>query len=247
MAEVFTVTLEVGPRAPVPVVAGLVGDLNVVAQGALEVATHVAEAEANAHMMRLVREGGVGALLEEARRRELSLAVEGRDLELLERDLEEWLYFPRVRRSRSLYWLLLASSQRYDPMSGILGQLRSGEMARRLPDVPYRFGSIRYSNPFVVEIVTALGGAAGLAAILAIIRDWGPRRRRQQLENEDLKDANWFKSQLRRAYLEAVERGEAPPLAPGDLEKLSSADLALAVDRLANRELEVQHSSTPEE
>lgn len=216
VAEVFTVKLEVGSRAPVPVVAGLVADLNVVAQGALEVATHVAEAEADAHMARLVREGGVTALVEEARRRELPLAVEeeGRDLELLERDLEEWLYFPPGRRSRSLYWLLLGPSQRYDPLSSLMGQLRSGEMARRLPDVPYRFGSIRYSNPFVVEIITALGGAAGPAASLGIIRDWGPRRRRQQLENDDLQDANWFKAQLRRAYLKAVERGEAPPLPP---------------------------------
>ncbi|MEU2740128.1 hypothetical protein ABZ656_33445 [Streptomyces sp. NPDC007095] len=247
MADVFTVTLEVGSWAPVPVVAGLVADLNVVAQGALEVATHVAEAEADAYMLQLVREGGVTALVEEARRRELPLALEGRDLELLERDLEEWLYFPPGRRSHSLYWLLLGSSQRYDPLSRLTGQLRSGEMVRRLPDVPYRFGSITYSNPFVVEIITALGGVAGLSAILGIIRDWGPRRRRQQLENEDLRDANWFKSELRRAYLKAAEQGEAPSLPPDDLERLSSADLALAVDRLANRELEVQHFRTPEE
>ncbi|MFC9931971.1 hypothetical protein [Streptomyces sp. NPDC127190] len=40
-------TLEVGSQAPVPVVAGLVADLNVVAQGALEVATHVAETGAD--------------------------------------------------------------------------------------------------------------------------------------------------------------------------------------------------------
>ncbi|WP_406834834.1 hypothetical protein ACICHK_00215 [Streptomyces sp. AHU1] len=216
MAEVFTVKLEVGSRAPVHVVAGLVADFNVVTQGALEVATHVAEAEADAHMVRLVREGGVTALVQEARRRELPVAVqaEGRDLELLEHDLQEWLYGPPDRGSRSLYWLLLGPSQRYDPLPSLVGQLRSGEMARRIPDVPYRFGSIRYSNPFVVEIITALGGAAGLAAILGIIRDWSPRRRRQQLENEDLQDANWFKAQLRRAYLKAVERGEAPPLPP---------------------------------
>ncbi|MCX5345881.1 hypothetical protein [Streptomyces atratus] len=249
MAELFTVKLEVGSRAPVPLVAGLVADLNVVTQGALEVATHAAEAEAEAHMAQLVREGGVTALVQEARRREIPLVAEeeGRDLEFLERDLEEWLYFPPGRRSRSLYWLLLGSSRRYDPLSRLMGQLRAGEVADRLPDVPYRFGSIRYSNPFVVEIIAALGGAAGLGAILGIIRDWGPRRRRQQLENDDLQDANWFKSQMRRAYLRAVEQGQAPPLLPEDLERLSSADLALAVDRLANRELEVQHSSTPEE
>lgn len=240
--------IQLGSRAPVPLVARLVADLNVVTQGAFEVATHVAESEADAHMAGLVREGGVTALVEEARRRELPLASdEERDLALLERDLEEWMHFGPLRRSRSLYWLLLGSERRSDPLARLMGQLRSGEVARHLPDVPYRFGSIRYSNPLAVEIITALGGVAGLSAILAIIRDWGPRRERQRLENEDLRDANLFKSQLRRAYLEAAGRGQAPPLSPEALERLASPELASAVDRLANQELDWYSVHTPEE
>lgn len=84
VADVFHMKIQLGSRAPVPLVARLVADLNVVTQGAFEVATHVAESEADAHMAGLVREGGVTALMEEARRRELPLASdEERDLALL--------------------------------------------------------------------------------------------------------------------------------------------------------------------
>jgi hypothetical protein len=243
MAMKFTMKFEVGSQAPVPVVAGLVADLNVVTQSAYEVATHVAEAEADARLTQLVREGGVRALIDEALRRGFPVGFQEGDTEFLERDLGATLGLPVPPGRRPLYSFLVSSSLPYDPMSVLVGQLRSGELARRLPYVPYRFGHLEYRNPLIVEIAAEVGAAAtGLAALLAIVRDWGPRRSRQQLENdrqqlenEELRNANAFKSRLRGAYVRAVERGVAPPLGPGDLDALGSADLALAVDGLAHR------------
>ncbi|MER7151400.1 hypothetical protein [Streptomyces lydicus] len=242
MAEVFRLEFEVGAAAPVSLVAGAVADLGAITQGAHELAVHVSEAEADLDMMNFLREGGVRGLVQEARRRELPgiFGREERDLELLEQELEEWLFFPpRSRRSQALVLSLLSPGRGYLPWTRLVDQLRASEVSRHLPDQPYRYRSLKYGNPFDAEILAASGAAAtGLAFLLTVIRDWGSRRRRGNAAAADAEDQAWARAQMRRLVLDRIARGELP-VGPEMVASLLSDDFVDAADRLSRRELEV--------
>ncbi|MGX1887041.1 hypothetical protein [Streptomyces sp. NPDC055287] len=241
MTEVHGFTLDVGSRAPVSLMASLVSDIEVVAQSALEMATHVARSEADNQVMATLREGGVRGLIQEARRRELpgSVEDEGRDLVELEQYLQ---YTWRARgmpvpREHLPVALLAAWPGAPLPWSRLIDLLRDDEMSRRLPREPYRFRSISYRNPFGAEILAEAGAASlALAALLRIIQDWGPRRRRLSAIADNEADLAKVQIELRRRLLE----GREVPLSPDAVERLLIGDLPKAVGRLTARELQVR-------
>jgi hypothetical protein len=246
VAELFRLVFEVGGAASVGTLAGVFADLDVVAQAALDLAARGAETAADDRLASLAREGGVRRLLEEARRQKLPAAFdETDDLGRLEYELEGLAWGPG--RLRSVLPLLLTPRGLNEPWARLVDQLRSREVARRLPRQPYRFRSVRYENPLVLEIVSGGGVAAwALVALLGVIRDWGPRRRVKQAAAADAEDQAWSRQQLRRFAVRQVSEGELE-LTSDVVRDLFSDGLVDAVGRLSAREPEVERSELPGE
>lgn len=254
MAEVHGLTLEVGRMATVGLVSSLVSDIDVVAQSALELATHVARSEADGQMMAIMRAGGVRGLVDEARSRELPGSDESlyRDFEELERDLHALRRYllPTPKRPQTES-LLISSMALWSgsalSWSRLIDRFRADEMSRRLPREPYRFRSISYQNPLAVEIITAIGAsAASLSILLKIIRDWEPRRRLQNAIAEDREDQVKCRIKLRQILLAKVASGELP-ISPDAVDGLVSGRLPAAIDRLSDHEPEVRESEDTDE
>lgn len=246
VAELFQVIFQVGEDASVAVLAGMVTDLDVVAQGGLGLAGRAAEVQADSRLAYLAREGGPRRLLEEARRLGLAESPDAAD------DLERWWYelddlgwgHPR-RRSRWLLPFLLSSPGGNEPGARLLDQLRSREVAGLLPQQPYRFRSLRYENPLAVEIVSDGGlAAAALLAVLRVIRDWAPRRRLLAARADDAEDRAWFRARCRRFAIEQISQGELS-LTSEMVRDLLSDDLVDAVDELSARQRSMEHQQLP--
>ncbi|MEU1455460.1 hypothetical protein [Streptomyces avermitilis] len=249
MAEVYAFTLQVGRNAPVSLVASLVDDIEAVTESAARLATHVARGEADNRVMNILRKGGIRSLVAEARRRELPgiFDRESRDLEEVERALEEWLHFPMGRRAEGFLLALMTPGRSYLPWSRLLDQLRAEEMSRLLPEDPYRFRSVRYGNPLGAEILVEAGAAAtALAALLAVIRDWGPRRRQQNAIADDMEDLVRCKAKLRRMVLAKIASGELP-ISYDEVDDVISGRLAGAIDRLSDRQPEIEQAEDTDE
>jgi hypothetical protein len=272
MADGFVLFVDVGPNAPLGAVAGVVADVHIVAVAASELAVHEAETEAAGYVRRLIR-NGPGALLREAQLRELPAAF-GRDADLLHRLERYWpdgdplwleellLRTPEVppRYLRGLLaWSAYGAPWSNDPSSSeVVRQLVAHETRSRLLDVPYRLRSLRYENPCTAEILAAGGAAtAALTALLVVVRDWGPRRRRETARADaeeriqaaaarDAEDEAWARAEARRLLLGAIQRGELH-VTPDVLGNLLTSNVVAAIGRLADRELATQRIELPEE
>lgn len=251
VAVMFQMQANVGADAPLQVVTNVCGDVDSIANGAFELASHIAVGEADDYLADLVRERGPSALLELARRRELPEATDAdaQDLERLWLELQEFGYL-RYPRS-GLAMLLLDPRLRFQPWTRLVNQIRAIEVSLRIPTEPYRLHSLRYENPFVAEVLAATGAAAlGLTALAAMIRDWRARRRRENARADaeeriqravasDMEDQVWARSQMRRILLDRVARDNLP-VSPDAIDSILSNGLVQAADRLAERDFEMQ-------
>ncbi|MGW0764451.1 hypothetical protein [Streptomyces sp. NPDC002676] len=249
MAELYALTFEVGRRTPVGVLTGLLDDIEIVTQSSLELATHVAQGEADNWLVTTLRKGGVRGLVQEARRRELPgvFEREGRELEEIERYLEEWMHFPLGRRAEGFLLTLMAPGRGYLPWSRLLDQLRADETSRRLPTGPYRFRSINYRNPLIVEILAEIGATGvALGTLLKILRGWGPYRRQQNAIASDLEDQVQCRIKLRQMLLAKVG-AEGLSISPDAINELVSGSLPGAISRLAENQPEIHESDETDE
>jgi hypothetical protein len=128
----------------------------------------------------------------------------------------------------------------------LLDALHADEFARALPQEPYRFESVSYSNPLGAEIVAEAGAAAvALAALLRVIRDWGPRRRQESAVADDMKDQARCRAKLRQMILQKVAAGELP-ISSTEAEAVISGQLTGAVDRLGRRQADFYQTLDPQ-
>ncbi len=269
VADLFTITSDLGPNAPLAAVAQVVADIQAVGQGATELAVRQADGATDAYIRSLLRRGGLRRVLDEARRRELpgTFGVEGERLDrLAERSygydflLDELPFspdLPRSRRRDALVLELLTSSLGGGPVANLLQQLRADYTVTQLPESPLRVRSLQYTNPFDAEIL-AYGAASvtALGFLLGVIRDWAPRRRREQARAVaeeriqaaaagDAEDQAWFRAQIRRQWLARNARGGLS-ISPEDFSAILSDGLMRSIERLAEREIEVQRTSDVE-
>jgi hypothetical protein len=118
-------------------------------------------------------------------------------------------------------------------MAGIPLEVRARGIAGLLPRRPYRFRSVRYGSPLVVEIISDAGFAAmALTFVLRLVRDWSSARRRSAAAAQDAESQAFFRIELRRLMLEQLAEGGLA-LPPGAVEALVSGSMPDAVDRLA--------------
>jgi hypothetical protein len=248
VTELFTATFEVGGDASVGSLAEMFSDLQVVAQGGLDLTTSWAQADADGRISYLAGRGGLDGLRQQARLHNLP-ALE--DAAELVNDAVYWPDIPPWRRERldpyGLPWVSTAAAGAFGPeWARLLNQLREAEIAARLPDRPYRFRSVRYENPLIVEIISAAGGAAGLGILLQIIRDWRPRQRITRAVAADVEDQAWTRTQLRRILVEQAVRGDLA-LTPEIANSLMSDSLVDAVGRLSSRSRELERRQIPDD
>jgi hypothetical protein len=189
---------------------------------------------------------GPRALLDEAARLVPDVIPRGVDPDL---PYEAWAQYADVPGRRwagsafGVSWAALAASGAFGPAwAVVMDRLRVAEAAERLPGDPYRFRSVGYGSPLVLEVLSGSGTAAlGLGYLLGVIRDWRPRRRVMDAVAADVESQAWMRHQFRRT---AVER-----LADGSLEltsemvsELLSDQLVDAMARLAARAPELEQS-----
>jgi hypothetical protein len=265
--EIVLVRCQVGPDAPLALVANLVEALQTVSSAALVLGSHQAKVDADRAIGSILREGGPPALLEHARSRELPAAV---DQQLRWDDFLDdrfWMdpdYFsrwpgkiPPRARAFLLSGLLGSGTVGLTPFGRLLLQCQADEFANRLPAEPIRLRSLRYANPLEGELLVQAGVAmTGLAVLLGIVRDWATRRRReaaragaeeriQAAAAADVEDQVETRAALRQLALLRVARGEID--LPEDVLRAVLTDgVAAAIDRLAERDLAWEKMPNPD-
>jgi hypothetical protein len=117
-----------------------------------------------------------------------------------------------------------------------------------VPEQPYRFRSVQYANPLVLEILSGIGFASvSLAYLMRVIRDWSAGRRRSLAAAADVENEVQLKARLRQTMIEQVSTGELP-LTPEIINSLILSSkggpterLAETIERLAARSPAVGH------
>lgn len=251
MADLFRVVFEVGSDAPVSAVASIFAGLDVMTQGAFDVAAHAAEVAAlglheperavvaapqrrpRVRVKELDPElGGEAARQPSAEEDESPAEAVTAELQALKQQLDamqDWLAEGRISVAP-----LLASRR-----------ARELAVARLMPRRPYRFRSVRYQNPLAVEIVSEAGFAsAALAFLLRLVRDWSSARRQSAAAAVEAESRAFLRAQLRRLVLERVADRELA-LTSEMVTALLSDAMVDAVDRLAAYGLDVERQELP--
>jgi len=217
MVEIFTVTFEVGGDTPAETFTGLFTDLGEILHVAHELATQATKARARDDARRAIAARAAQSL-EEAERT-LVAQFERFDVPAAER--ERALNYQRstwaVERERALLDAENGAEQR---------------VAEFLPG-PYRFRSVRYENPLIVEILSEAGFATmSLALLLRIVRDWSPARRQAKAAATDAESRTLLRAELRRLLCEQVRAGELT-LTTDAIDSLISDSTADSANRLS--------------
>jgi len=261
VADMFRVQVEVGADASMHRVTSICTDFEMVVQSAQDLAGYIAVYEADVYISGQMMRGGPEALIRLARQRGLSSALsdEFPDLGAIEPEYLDFGVIPP--RGRRALWLSLLEVWGYGlgaPWARLVGQLHADEVSRRLPDEPFRLRSLTYRNPITLEIIATAGAAAtGLAVLMRVIRDWRPRRRRENARADaeeriqraaaaDAEDQAWARARLRRLLLERVAGGELP-ISPDAIDGVVSDALARSAERLFERQLSTEQTHVAEE
>lgn len=98
----------------------------------------------------------------------------------------------------------------------------------------YRFRSVHYQSPVVLEILSGTGFAsASLAYLLKVVRDWSAGQRRALAAAQDAESQLIAKSRLREIMIEQASTGQIA-LTPEIINSLISGSASQTVEHLAD-------------
>jgi hypothetical protein len=211
------VRLDLGPEAPIEVLASAVRHLNTACQFGSELQARAARSEAIRRVLR-----GSAALFDDLAG-ELATYWSGRST------------------SYALRSALEGPSQLVLPQfeQAVATQARAVESD---DDSEVCVERLLYENPLEALLLVGSGGL--VLKLLTLIRDWSAERRIHQARADDIEDEVRAKKRLRAVLLNGIAAGQFP-IRQDWLDELVSPDIVRAIDALSQANLHVEELPAP--